>query len=240
MPRSSDPSSSRRSPSRHTVQTPLGPSRAWFSSAAASNATLVLGHGAGGGGIRARDLVAVATHLPERGINVVRVEQPWLVAGRTTAAPPPQLDRAWVATLERLRDQGRLPGLLVVGGRSAGARVACRTAVATGAAGVVALAFPLHPPGRPHQSRLAELLDVGVPTLVVQGSRDPFGTPEEFPAHVTLRVVPGGDHSFKVPRSSGAGQEEALELLVGAVVDFTTELLGVARPSRESRAARKG
>ena len=115
--------------------------------------TLVLGHGAGGG-IEARDLVALAKALPERGVTVVRVEQPWRVAGRKVAGPPATLDRAWLAVLEALA----VAGPLVVGGRSAGARVACRTAAQVGAAGCLALAFPLHPPGRPEKSRLDELL----------------------------------------------------------------------------------
>jgi predicted alpha/beta-hydrolase family hydrolase len=217
-----------RRSSNRTVQTPSGPSRAVITSARDPRATLVLGHGASGG-IQARDLVAVAAHLPERGVSVVRVEQPWLVAGRSSPAAPAQLDPAWCATVEGLRQDGRLPGLLLAGGRSAGARVACRTAGALGARGVVALAFPLHPPGRPERSRLAELLDVGVPTLVVQGSRDSFGTPEEFPPGVLLRVVPAADHGFKVPASGPVSQEDALALLVDAVSSFVTGLLGVAR-----------
>ena len=139
--------------------------------------------------------------LPGRGVTVVRVEQPWRVAGRRVAAPPSTLDRAWLAVLQELAVEGPL----VVGGRSAGARVACRTARSVGAVGVVALAFPLHPPGRPERSRLDELEDAGVPTLVVQGERDAFGGPAAFPrkhpSPYVVHAVPGADHSFRVTRS---------------------------------------
>ena len=125
---------------------------------------------------------------------VARVRQPYRVAGRRAPAPAPQLDLAWTAVLAQLcatePDQA-LP--LIVGGRSSGARVACRTAVDTGAAGVLALAFPLHPPGHPEKSRASEL-EVGRPLLVVQGDRDAFGTATDFPAHVTVCEVPGADH----------------------------------------------
>lgn len=182
--------------------------------------TLVLGHGAGGG-IDAPDLRALATALPARGIAVVRVEQPWRVAGRRVAAPPATLDRAWLAVLAELATRGRL----AVGGRSAGARVACRTATAVGAEACVALAFPLHPPGRPERSRHDELLGVGVPTLVVQGERDVFGGPEAFPRRrgraggspppYELRPVPGADHSFRVPK---AGDQEGTLRVVAEIV----------------------
>jgi predicted alpha/beta-hydrolase family hydrolase len=169
--------------------------------------TLVLGHGAGGG-VQARDLVAVASAVTDAGWRSVLVEQPWKVAGKRVAPPPPRLDAAWLPIMERLREHGSTGGALVVGGRSAGARVACRTAVATGAVGVVCLAFPLHPPGRPERSRLAELLGAGVPTLVVQGERDPFGGAEELSGELVaaagsdtrpadIRVVGvAGDHGL--------------------------------------------
>jgi len=166
-------------------------------------ATLVLGHGAGGG-IGAADLVALADGLPAHGVEVVRVEQPWVGAGRRVAAPPPTLDRAWLAVLERLA----VTGPLLVGGRSAGARVACRTAEAVGAAGVLALSFPLHPPGRPEKTRQPELdlpSAAGLPTLVLQGTRDPFGGPSDIPAAAGRLVVPvvGADHSLRVPVAAG-------------------------------------
>lgn len=188
------------------VATPLGPARIHrFRAAGGPWATLFLGHGAGAG-IEAADLRALAVGLPPVGVDVVAVEQPWRVAGRRVADRPDRLDEAWCAVIE-----ASAPGnaRLLLGGRSAGARVACRTAGRLGAAGVVGLAFPLHPPGRPERSRAAEL-QTAVPLLVVQGDRDPFGRPEEFPAAVAVAVVPGGDHGFAVPRSGPLTAEEAL------------------------------
>src|SRR5262245_12551724 len=148
------------------IETPIGPARAVPSPAPDAIATVVLGHGAGGG-IQAPDLVALARELPRRAISVVRVEQPWQVAGRKVSAPPAMLDRAWLAVLEEL--EIRTP--LVVGGRSAGARVACRTALHTGARGVVALAFPLHPPGGLGRSGVGEVTGAGVRGRVGRGRR---------------------------------------------------------------------
>jgi hypothetical protein len=117
---------------------------------------------------------------------------------------------------------------VVAGGRSAGARVACRTAHELGALAVLALAFPLHPPGRPERSRADELRtvrDAGLPTLVVQGGRDPFGRPEEFPSGTEIVEVPHGDHGFAVPKKAGLTQDEALAVLTGAVADWTAGLM---------------
>jgi predicted alpha/beta-hydrolase family hydrolase len=147
---------------------------------------LVLGHGAGGG-VETVDLVAARDAALALGWRVARVEQPWRVRGRKVAEAPPRLDAAWLAVLATLEGSP-----LVVGGRSAGARVACRTAAQVGADAVLCLAFPLHPPGRPERSRLPELEGVAVPVLVVQGDRDAFGVPPG--AH----LVPGADHGFKV------------------------------------------
>jgi predicted alpha/beta-hydrolase family hydrolase len=157
----------------------------------------VLGHGAGGG-VGAADLVATANAARTAGISVALVEQPYLVAGRRTPAPARQLDAAWTAVIGRLRGQalGELP--IIVGGRSAGARVACRTAADAGAVAVLCLAFPLHPPGRaddPAKSRLGELDAVPVPTLVVQGERDPFGMPPEGAGRTVVSVP--GDHALR-------------------------------------------
>jgi predicted alpha/beta-hydrolase family hydrolase len=109
---------------------------------------------------------------------------------------------------------------LVLGGRSAGARSACRIARGVGARGVLALSFPLHPPGRPEKSRLEELQRTRVPTLVVQGERDPFGTPEEFPDGIDLAVVPAADHSMKVPRSAEISQADALAVVLEATLEW--------------------
>ena len=182
------------------VATPLGPAHVHESEPdGAVRGTLVLGGGAGGG-VDAADLVAVAAAGCAAGWRVLRVEQPWRVAGKRIAPAPARLDEGWTAVLADLRDDGALTGPLVLGGRSAGARVACRTASSAGAAGVLALAFPLHPPGRPEKSRAAELALAGVPLLVVQGLTDAFGGPDEvaavLPAGGRVHAVPG-DHSLK-------------------------------------------
>lgn len=172
------------------VLTSKGPARLVEFRARRAWATLVLGHGAGGGGT-APDLAAIAEALPAQGVTVVLHEQPWKVAGRKVAAAPPVLDAGWVESLAQYSPTGPL----IVGGRSAGARVACRTAGQVGADAVVALAFPLHPPGRPAKTRVAELA-VDVPLRIVQGQRDPFGRPGEFPPGLDLVAVPG-DHSLR-------------------------------------------
>jgi predicted alpha/beta-hydrolase family hydrolase len=176
------------------VDTPHGPANVHLHPVHEPRAALVLGHGAGGG-VGSRDLTAATEVAREEGFTVALVEQPYRVAGRRSPAPAARLDAAWTAVVERLRAE-ELRGLrLVAGGRSSGARVACRTVQATGAAAVLCLAFPLHPPGRPAQSRLAELELVTVPTLVVQGARDPFGMPPEGPLRNVVEVP--GDHSLR-------------------------------------------
>lgn len=204
-----------------SIDTPVGEARVDIRTGTSTRVTLVLGHGAGGG-IGARDLEALAGALPDRGVTVMRVEQPWHVAGRKVATAPPTLDVAWSAVLAELD----VTGPLVVGGRSAGARVACRTAVAVGAVGVLALAFPLHPPGRPEKSRLAELTGAAVPTLVVQGDRDAFGGPAAFPADgpFAMHRIPFADHSFRVPASAPLTQREALDMVVDATDRWLREL----------------
>jgi predicted alpha/beta-hydrolase family hydrolase len=152
----------------------------------------VLGHGAGGG-VEALDLRAARDAAHEVGMRVALVEQPWRVRGKKVAEAPPRLDQAWVDVLAGLEGTP-----LVVGGRSAGARVACRTAAEVGADAVLCLAFPLHPPGRPERSRLAELTAVPVPVLVVQGDRDAFGVPPG------ATLVPGADHGFRVAKGGPA------------------------------------
>jgi uncharacterized protein len=178
------------------IDTPHGPARAHVRAAEDPKGALVLGHGANGG-VTAPDLVAVGEVALSAGLSVALVEQPYLVAGRRSPAPARQLDAAWTAVVERLRE-GELSGLSpIVGGRSAGARVACRTAADTGAPAVLCLAFPLHAPGRSAagKTRLPELESVQVPVLVVQGARDPFGRPPEGPNR-TVTTVPG-NHSLK-------------------------------------------
>ncbi|WP_110182616.1 alpha/beta family hydrolase [Nocardioides solisilvae] len=201
------------------VPTPQGEARLVTHRSRHPVATLLLSHGAGGG-IEAPDLQALAHALPRAGVSVVLLEQPWRRAGRRLAGPPATLDSA----LQAASDQLRVRTPLVVGGRSAGARSAARTARRLGASGVLALAFPLHPPGRPERSRLDELLGAGLPTLVVQGERDPFGRPEELPDDlpptVDVCVVPGGDHSFKVPARGPLSAEEALAVVVEATLEW--------------------
>ena len=178
------------------VATPHGLARAHLHPVARPRAALVLGHGAGGG-VSARDLVTITEVALSEGISVALVEQPYRVAGRRAPAPARQLDAAWTAVVDDLR-LGELSGLaLVVGGRSLGARVACRTAEATGAIGVLCLAFPLLPPRRSVTavSRLSELDAVTVPTLVVQGARDPFGVPPASGGRTVVQVA--GDHGLK-------------------------------------------
>ncbi len=179
------------------IDTPHGPARAHLRAVSDPRAALVLGHGAGGG-VEAPDLVTATKAAQAEGFTVALVEQPYRVAGRRSSPRAPQLDAAWIAVVDELRS-GELGGLpLVVGGRSAGARVACRTAAETGAVGVLCLAFPLEPParaGNPPQSRLSELAAVTVPVLVVQGESDRFGMP---PASATRTVVKvAGDHGLK-------------------------------------------
>jgi predicted alpha/beta-hydrolase family hydrolase len=204
------------------VPTPHGDARLFKDRSRSPIATLLLGHGAGGG-VDSRDLEALAEGLPRNGISVVRVEQPWHVAGKKIAPRPAVLDACFVAAADKLRV--RTP--LVVGGRSAGARSAARTAKQLGAAGCLALAFPLHPPGKPDRSRVDELEAVEVPLLVVQGERDPFGTPEEFPADHDLTVVPGADHGFKVPVRGVVSQEEALAIIIEATLEWVVrEVVG--------------
>ncbi|TXS56833.1 alpha/beta family hydrolase [Streptomyces sp. t39] len=203
------------------VATDAGEARVTWFTARDARLVLALGHGAGGG-IGARDLAAIAAALPAHGVTVALVEQPWRVAGKKVAPAPKTLDAGWHGVWPLLTEAGPP---VVAGGRSAGARVACRTATALGAAGVLALSFPLHPPGRPEKSRAAELLGAGVPTLVVQGGNDPFGRPEEFPdGPWELVEAPHADHGFAVPGRSGTTEEQTLATITGAVVRWTGAL----------------
>ena len=198
------------------IDTPHGLARAHSQLVERPRAGMVLGHGAGGG-VTARDLLAATETSHEHGVSVVLVEQPYRVAGRKSPAPAAHLDAAWCAVVESLRGD-ELRGLrLLVGGRSSGARVACRTAEAVGAASVLCLAFPLVPPvrgsGRPPVSRLRELDAVSVPTLVVQGENDRFGMPNEAPNRTVIRVR--GDHSLRSDR--GAITAAVSDWLAGAL-----------------------
>ncbi|MFI8424798.1 alpha/beta family hydrolase [Streptomyces sp. NPDC085460] len=205
-----------------TVSTDAGEARITWHTGPKARRVLALGHGAGGG-IEARDLAALAAALPARGVTVALVEQPWRVAGKKVAPAPKTLDTGWRGLWPALA----APGLPVVaGGRSAGARVACRTGAELGAVAVLALSFPLHPPGKPERSRAGELLSTELPTLVVQGGNDPFGKPAEFPpgGGYELVEVPYGDHGFAVPKRAPIEQDEAVGRIVEGVADWLAAL----------------
>jgi predicted alpha/beta-hydrolase family hydrolase len=199
------------------LESPSGRARVYLHAAERPRAGLVLGHGAGGG-VEAPDLVAVREVALAEGVSVGLVEQPYRVAGRRSPASAGQLDAAWLAVVSRLRERelGGLP--LLVGGRSLGARVACRTASLTDAVAVMCLAFPLQPPRRsgsaPRPSRLSELDAVAVPTLVVQGTRDQFGIPPASRQRTVIEVP--GDHSL----------ERDLPAVAAAVQSWLVDLLG--------------
>jgi uncharacterized protein len=198
------------------LETPHGQANVHLHAVDAPKAALVLGHGAGGG-VDAPDLIAATEAATSVGISVALVEQPYRVAGKRSQPAPAKLDEAWVAVVEQLRD-GELDGLpLIVGGRSAGARVACRTADATNPAAVLCLAFPLQPPGRagrpPGPSRLDELDAVKLPLLVVQGERDRFGIPPPGPSRKVVEVP--GDHALR--KDPDAVVAAVREWLPGAV-----------------------
>jgi uncharacterized protein len=217
------------------VATPQGPGRLLIDAADDPVATLVLGHGAGGGP-NATDLELLARRMPEQGTTVVRFEQPWRTAGRRVAAPPAKLDEAWLAAVDWLGEESWVKGPLFVGGRSAGARVACRTADVVGPAGIICLAFPLHLPGQPEKSRIAELLQPQAPRLVLQGSSDAFGRPAEIQAAIKeaggIRLVelPGADHSFRVAMSSSFTPADLRAILLSEVTRFVDARLGIPSP----------
>ena len=191
------------------LDTPHGVARAHVHRVPRARGALVLGHGAGGG-VAAPDLLAATEAALAERVSVVRVEQPYRVAGRRSPAPARQLDSAWVAVVKQLRRRTLRGVPLLVGGRSSGARVACRTAAEVGAAGVLCLAFPLQPPARAgvtseRPSRLPELQAVDVPVLIVQGVNDRFGMPSPAPGREVVTVR--GDHSL---RSDRAGVGDAV------------------------------
>ena len=204
------------------LDTPHGPARAHLHGADERRAALVLGHGAAGG-VEAPDLVAARDAALSERITVALIEQPYRVAGRRSPARAPQLDAAWIAVIEHLR-ASELAGLpLITGGRSMGARVACRTVEESDAVAVLCLAFPLEPPrraGKPPQSRLPELDAVTVPTLVVQGERDRFGVPPPGPAREVAKVP--GDHNLKAD----------LEAVAAAVRGWLSRVVAEAAPTR--------
>lgn len=217
------------------LTTELGPARMHLAEADQPVALLMLGHGAGGG-VESVDLTALAESLPARGISVARFEQPWRTAGKKVAPAPPRLDTGWNAAMAWAADHlAEHPGVpLFLGGRSAGARVACRAAAGRDAdhpvRGVVCLAFPLHPPGKPESSRLHELLGAQCPTLVLQGGKDTFGTAEDLAGQVAehdqidVVTVPDCGHVFRPPKRADTTAEDVAALVTTRTATFLTGL----------------
>lgn len=203
------------------VDTPMGLARVHLTRPPSARGSVVLTHGAGGS-IRSGDLLAVRAGLVADGWVVALVEQAWVLAGRKMPPPAATQDPAWVPVLERLTTgRGQLPRPLVVGGKSNGARVAFRTAHATGADAVLALAFPLHPPGKPLASRAEELrapVPHGIPLHVVQGGTDPFGTPDEVRAELP-------EPSWVTGVQGGHGFTRKPDDVVAAAVAFVNSLV---------------
>lgn len=214
-----------------TLETPDGPAELAIDEADETAAILLLGHGAGGD-ITGWDLQLLAERLPLLGVTVARLRQPYRVAGRRIFSSKPALDRAWDCALRAVTE--RWPGLPVfAGGHSAGSRTACR-GFAPGQRGLVLLSFPLHPPGRPEKSRIDELADAGAATLVVQGSKDGFGTPDEVRAalaavgrsDVDLVELSGAGHPLGPTATTAAQQVADREhLLVWSVAAFIESTL---------------
>lgn len=202
-------------PEERFVDTTQGPARLVVRRGRPARAMVVLTHGAGGG-IDAPDLEFLGRTLPAAGFSTVLVELPWRVAGKRLAPRPAVIDECYLAVLNNLR----MRSPLVVGGRSAGARSACRLARGVGASGVLALAFPLHPPGKPERSRVDELTGARLPTLVIQGGHDSFGVPAEFPRGTVMHEVPYADHGLKLPKSAPSTQEEAYRDMRGALLKW--------------------
>lgn len=197
------------------IETPSGPARVHIRTAGSQRALLVLGHGAGGS-LESPDIAAVSDAAAALDVTVALVAQPYVVAGRRVPAPARQLDEAWITVVRHLKSHAG-DVRLIAGGRSMGSRVACRTATATGAVGVLCLAFPLQPRRRASgtlpATRLPELDGVGVPTLVIQGQRDPFGIPPPGPCR-RVEIVPGGH-----------GPTQDLQALTAIATQWMTDLL---------------
>lgn len=175
-----------------TIETTRGAATVSLRVAEGSRGLLVLGPGASGK-TDSKDLLAVADAVHAAGVSVAIVTPPYAAAGKKVPPRGSASDEAWIDVVGALRDE--LPDQPVVtGGRSFGSRVACRTSDATGSVGVLCLAFPLHPPGKPEKLRLSDLESATVPTLVIQGRKDPFGCPPE--AEHRRVVVVDGDHSL--------------------------------------------
>lgn len=195
------------------IDTAHGPARVVAHLASQPRADVVLSHGAGRG-IDGADLVQMAQTLSEHSYNAYLVEQPWVARGRKVADRPAVLDACLATVLGVLV----LPGPLVLAGRSAGSRSSFRLARDHHAVAAFAMAFPLHPLGRPENTRVSELLEAGVPTLVIQGERDQMGRPAEFPTGTNMVVVPGADHGYRVPKSAAMTQQEVYSFVADTAV----------------------
>ena len=211
------------------VPTSLGPARWTINAAKAPTLSPLLGHGAGGH-IESVDLVALASALPSKGVTVARYEQPWRVAGKKIGPAPAALDTGWREGVRALTSHlPRVP--MAFGGRSAGARVACRTALELDAVAVLALAFPLHAPGRPGKSREAELVGVGVPAMVVQGDKDPFGTASEVydavqgSARIWVTTIAGAGHDLSVPKRAVPNTDAVWRGVARDVADYLLDIV---------------
>jgi predicted alpha/beta-hydrolase family hydrolase len=186
---------------------------------------LILAHGAGAGQ-RHPFMVTFARGLAERGIDVVTFDFPYMAQRRRVPDKAPVLEAAFRETVAEARQRVGSDRRLFIGGKSLGGRMATHLA-AEGLAdlqGVVLLGYPLHPPGKREQRRVEHLPRITVPVLIVQGTRDAFGTPEEVkPAfaslgtRATLHVVEGGDHSLSVPRSAGVSQQDVYNTVLDAI-----------------------
>jgi hypothetical protein len=191
---------------------------------------VVLAHGAGGP-MDSPFMTAVARGLAGRGLHVARFEFPYMRQRRETGRRPgpdraPALRAAWLEALATLPAGGAAP---VVGGKSMGGRIASMIADEAGVRGLVCLGYPFHPPGQPRRLRTAHLRELRTPTLVVQGTRDPFGSPPEVAGYdlspaIRVHWIEDGDHSFRPRARSGRSADEALADAVGAVADFVAAL----------------
>ncbi|UYM06032.1 alpha/beta hydrolase family protein [Solicola gregarius] len=214
---------------RRTLETPHGPGRLVQRRAPSPFATLIMTHGAGAG-IETGDLRRIAISLPSYGVNTAMLELPWVGQGRRIAPSRTVLDESFVAMVNRLRPQTPT----FVGGRSTGARLACRHARRLGGVGAVAVSFPLHPKGRPERSRIDELDGARVPVLVVQGERDELGAPEEFPPQLTLARVPYADHSMVVPKRAPVDQDATYRLVATTILQWIAARLKHDLPGTSS------
>ncbi|MDN5853725.1 MAG: hydrolase [Actinomycetia bacterium] len=205
---------------RRTLQTPHGPGRLVQRRAPSPFATLIMTHGAGAG-IETPDLNRIAIGLPAYGVNTAMLELPWVGQGRRIAPSKTVLDESFVAMANRLRPQTPT----FVGGRSTGARLACRHGRRLGGVGVVALSFPLHPRGKPERSRADELTGAGLPVLVVQGDRDDMGHPDEFPPQTPIVSIPYADHSLVVPKRAPVEQDATYRLAASAILQWIARRL---------------